>query len=205
MTLISTPVPADATVCFWLGDPNNPLCCSFSSDGLSSSCFNWTDPDYIQCPSGDCLHDCKNVSLLYQPPSMDANGGSNYDVCLGLPVLYGYHTQDLIPSNVMSQINPSLSNATSNDMMAITDAVTHCLLSTCDQARDSSICKAACSSTSLLINSTTPSMEGINACLVTLCGSSPLTSALPFANADIAGIGVSDHDRGAKSELTDIV
>ncbi|KAI1618604.1 hypothetical protein EDD37DRAFT_274140 [Exophiala viscosa] len=110
-------------------------------------------------------------------------------MCVALPALYGYHLQGLIPSDVMSQISPALSNATVTDMMNIVDATTHCLLSTCDQARNSSICEADCSPTSLLVNSTTPSMEGISKCLSTLCGGS-LAPALLFANADIAGIGV---------------
>jgi hypothetical protein len=50
-------------------------------------------------------------------------------------------------------------------------------------------CREPCSSVNMLINNTSPNIEGINKCLFSLCEGG--FNSLPYADADVVGIGVS--------------
>ena len=75
--------------------------------------------------------------------------------------------------------------------MNVTSAVTDCLSSTCRNSRGKDDCyDSYCSPAMLLANSTTPNITAINRCLHKLCHSGD--DALPYADADVIGIGVGD-------------
>ena len=60
-------------------------------------------------------------------------------------------------------------------------------------SRRRGVCSRDCSAVNMLINSTMPDIRGVNQCLHTLCTSN--YDALPYADADVVGIGVSESDR----------
>ncbi|KIV84826.1 hypothetical protein PV11_00580 [Exophiala sideris] len=193
--MIEGSIPADPVYCANLGYSEFLYCCTFSGDGLTNQhCFDWSETDYTQCSSSDCIRDCQNSTLLYslQTPSYYGGYGASvqslYDTCVALPSLYGYIKQGLISSDVRSRISPSLTNATLAVIETVTDAVTQCLSDTCDQVLHSTVCETNCSTSSLRFNSTSPSMWNISNCLSTICQSIPSVGGV--TNADVVGIGV---------------
>ena len=78
-----------------------------------------------------------------------------------------------------------------DDLMNITSGVTECLTATCHNARNDANCSTPCAAVNLLLNYTTPNVTGINECLGELCNGR--YNSLPFADADVVGIGVSTN------------
>lgn len=200
----SQQVPTDAFYCYPLGSPDSIRCCTLESVSTDTNSLCDLDiyPDLVTsspCSTGDCVHDCQDLDLLYSLYTSISKTGSLlnvelYSFCVGIPNMYAYLNQGLMPPNVTDKITKLLPAVTQDDLLNITNSLTHCLIGTCDQARDSTACRQPCSPASLLVNSFTPSIRGISHCMEALCHtdwSLPITSSLPFANSDIAGIGVS--------------
>lgn len=171
------------------------LCCGLhdSPDSYPCNILNSSSFANDVCPSLNCVNDCQNLDALYgYSPlfgAIEPQRTSNlYNLCLNLPVVYDYFKQGILdPAYSQFFENNVPLGATRSDLQGITSAVTHCLLGTCDQARDSTACSSKCSPVAMLINSTTPSFQGVSDCLETLCAGS---RSLPYANSDIIGIGV---------------
>ncbi|KAJ4295620.1 hypothetical protein N0V90_007633 [Kalmusia sp. IMI 367209] len=146
--------------------------------------------------SGDCLKDCSNVTNIYQSIAQvdpyDGNGQGpirRYLTCANVPNMAGYLSQKVIGDNITSIIANNISTeATDDQLKKVTFAVTECLTSTCRNARHKAECRDKCSPVNLLINNTTPDVQGLNNCLNSLCTGG--YDALPYADADVVGIGV---------------
>ena len=187
----------DPFYCKWSQIPEEDIeCCSLSSNSSIYPCSLLT-PEKSWCLTGDCIQDCQNLtSLYYLPANFEGAGYTTaedlYNDCLNLPTVYGYFKQGLLPANYTDSISryfpPTISDT---DLQGITSSVTHCLITTCDNARDHGACNSLCPPVQLLINSTTPSFDGVSNCLQTLCnGIGSGFDGLPYANSDIVGIGV---------------
>ena len=113
-----------------------------------------------------------------------------WTACINVPTLAGYLLQDALAPNVTDIVKAHIPETTTqDDLRHITRAVTECLTSTCSLARTPEICSDACSSVNLLTNETMPNYAGLNACMFSLCTNG--YNAVPFANSEILGIGVS--------------
>jgi hypothetical protein len=170
----------------------NPTCC-FLGNQTELTCSS--DLSLLRrCPTGNCIHDCQNVTLLYDSfrslTDSQVDGPiQQYWACANLPTVAQFEAKNLlIPdlSEVVRQYFPA--NVSAPALTNVTSAVTKCLTDTCSSARDSGFCNDACQPVNLLTNSTTPNLDGVSKCLFTLCGAG--TESLPFASSDIMGIGV---------------
>lgn len=193
-------VPDDAIYCTGYGGYSDNSsssvfeCCTFgnwSSDTCSPLFAVFDDSDYeddeSECDPVECFKSCQDPSALYKDAWVKS-GTKNpaYQYCAAFPTLYAYARQDLLPSNA-TIIPAGINHLSDDDLRNITDTVTHCLITTCDQSQDPNHCASKCSPSALLVNSTTPSLQGISGCFDALCHSS---KPVPFPNADILGIGV---------------
>ena len=108
-----------------------------------------------------------------------------------MPSIAGYPSQQhvLEPYITSSIANNISSTATNDDKKKGTHAVTECLTQTCRNARNRKDCRGPCSAVNLLVNSSMPDVQGISNCLLSLCSTG--YDALPYADADVVGIGVS--------------
>jgi hypothetical protein len=181
-------------------NPTTLPCCQANNQSASAcrSNFGPNNQTFTHvCLSGDCISDCRNVSLLYSSAIQDlayfGNGQASirrYEACANVPAMAGYLSAGILSPFISSSISPYISQNASNDgLKSVTLAVTECLTSTCSNARNRGRCKEQCSAVNLLINSTTPNVEGLNACLHNLCTGG--YKSLPYADADVIGIGVS--------------
>lgn len=189
-------VPLDAWFCSEPGLTFNSSQCCRLHDASDSCTFFRDVPSF--CDDGSCVRACQDVGRLYTAPLTSETTKSPdinlFTICLNLPSVIGYFRQGLLPlgageDGYAQSVHQSFPvNTTDAELQNVTSAVTHCLVSSCDQARDATTCSHACSPASLLINSTTPSVSGLSSCLSTLCRS---VGGLPYANSDVLGIGVS--------------
>ncbi|KAF2678340.1 hypothetical protein K458DRAFT_423276 [Lentithecium fluviatile CBS 122367] len=148
------------------------------------------------CPNGDCMVDCANVTNIYQSilqnKAYEGDGSGpirRYRTCANVPAVAGYLEQGILNENIKSTIgNFEPNNAPDEGLKAVTSAVTECLTFTCRNARNKTDCKEPCSAVNMLINNTMPNIEGVNDCLSSLCKGD--YNSLPYAEADIVGIGV---------------
>lgn len=196
---------SDQFFCYPAGLPSSVLqCCGFHDDPNSNPCDLLTVPDFgvsSWCPTGDCISDCQNLtSLYYLPVSFDPSQGDQamffYNACLNLPTVYGFFKQGLLSAAYNGSLSGYFPDTVSVEaLQTITSAVTHCLITTCDQSRDSQACTELCSPSNLLINSTTPSFNGVSECLYFLCTDYNGHGGVPYANSDIVGIGVRQKSR----------
>lgn len=188
--------------CNNIGNTTNQLNCCYASNQSSQTCrenFNNPDIDTFTggCLNGDCLKVCSNVSTIYQSlTQIDPYQGNGqgpirrYLTCANVPAMAGYLSQDVLGQDISSSIGNHVSpNASDDALKNVTLAVTKCLTTTCTYARNKGRCQNSCSSVNMLINSTTPDIQGVNECLYSLCKGG--YNSLPFADADIVGIGVS--------------
>ena len=190
--------PQDSLFCIYAGiEVDSKACCRFHDSPQSYPCNYLNGLDWYQ--SGNCVQDCQSLDLLYNLPVLFDSTQSTatvnlYNTCLNLPLVLGYLKQGLHPlGSVATDYSQSLEHyfplgTTDTELQNITSAVTHCLINSCDQARDTAACFTACSPANLLVNSTTPSFDGVSACLGILCAND--NNVLPYANSDIIGIGV---------------
>ncbi|KAF1845103.1 uncharacterized protein K460DRAFT_103095 [Cucurbitaria berberidis CBS 394.84] len=188
--------------CENLGSTKDDLRCCYPDSQDASTCrYNFNNPDVHTfsggCDeTGDCLGDCQDVSVIYSSLTQDdALKGTGiapirrYLTCANVPNMAGYLDQDVLTPDIRSQVERYIPrNATERSLKDITFAVTECLTATCRNARHGNACEVQCSGVNLLVNSTTPSLHGINQCLNTLCTGE--YDSLPFADADVVGIGV---------------
>lgn len=179
----------------WSGDGNSS-CCSLHDSPASDTCSYLREgySTYLTC-GNDCLAQCQNLTYLYKNPTEVPStadwfdgGAKAYANCLNFPIMYGYYERGLLPTaydGFIEAFTPE--NVTSQHLQNITAAVTHCLIASCDNARDYVSCSSKCSPTSLLVNSTAASLTGVSACIESLCDG---FEGLLYANKDIVGIGV---------------
>jgi hypothetical protein len=120
---------------------------------------------------------------------------ARYKACANFPIIASFFSQHLLEPHIEQVVQKHLRigpDETEFDVTLeeITLAVTDCLSATCSSARDSSDCySTTCSPVKLITNNTFPNIWGINGCLNNVCNSG--TGALPWADADIIGVGVS--------------
>ncbi|CAO2655593.1 Nn.00g043960.m01.CDS01 [Neocucurbitaria sp. VM-36] len=191
----------DPIFCENLGKSTDNLQCCYPDDQNARTCrTNFNNPDVPTfsgaCETRNCLHDCQDVSIIYssktQGDAYEGNGLApirRYLTCANVPNMAGYLSHDVLGSSIRSQVEkyiPRDDNAAA--LKNITSAVTECLTATCGNARHPNTCHTQCSGVNLLTNSSTPNVQGINQCLSTLCTGG--YDSLPFADADVVGIGV---------------
>lgn len=192
--------PAGLVFCDNIGNGTNNLQGCYLNDQASSSCQSIFDPNgpYMgkSCQKRSCLAGCQRPDQLYRSLGQDDLTGNNQAVvqrylsCANLPAIVSYSNQSLLSPNLSSSIGSFITpNPTVEDLQGVTLAVTQCLTSTCRNARNTTSCRDPCSSVNLLTNNTSPNIQGLNECLHTLCNGN--YSSLPYADADVIGIGVS--------------
>lgn len=191
----------DPLFCEALGSTSNKLHCCFPDDQDAQTCRNNFNnpnvPTFTQgCRTGNCLRDCQDVAVIYSSiTQQDALEGSGvapirrYLTCANVPNMAGYLDQNVLEPNISSQIEKFIPRNATDELKNVTLAVTECLTATCRNARHPKTCEMQCAGVNLLMNSTTPNVPGLNQCLGTLCTGG--YDSLPFADADVVGIGVS--------------
>lgn len=190
--------------CDNIGNTNDTLRCCYPNNQTASVCtrnFNNPAVDTFTggCRSGQCLTDCQDVSIIYssllQDDAFEGNGSApirRYLTCANVPNMAGYLAQGVLSPDIRSQVERFIPNDASDDALkGVTSAVTGCLTATCSNARNKERCQSQCSSVNLLVNNTMPDVQGINLCLNTLCTGD--YQSLPYADADVVGIGVSQE------------
>jgi len=159
------------------------------------------------CPSGNCLKDCRNYTRIFQtvPYGMEATvqryGQPDNSGKVNV-TLFGLCTNLVSAARLAKAEENKRVNATSffiseNQGLAVSDpfkqvaiSIAACLSDTCGRTRFPDNCGTSCSLRSLLNNNTDTFdwSHAMLACTQKLC--KPLR-ALPFANQDVLGIGVS--------------
>lgn len=192
----------DPLFCEGLGSTADKLQCCYPDAQDAQTCRNnFNNPNVATfsqgCWTGNCLRDCQDVVVMYssitQQDALEGNGLApirRYLTCANVPNMAGYLDQNVLEPDILSQVEKYIPrNATTDGLKNVTLAVTECLTATCRNARHPKSCEAQCSGVNLLMNSTTPNVRGLNQCLGTLCTGG--YDSLPFADADVVGIGVS--------------
>jgi hypothetical protein len=186
--------------CCYTNDQSNPICESlFPPEGsfLENGCLN-----------GNCVNNC-DPRKLYNS-ALQHNGTGNgkmpilkYMACANIPSIASYVNQGVLSPNITESIQKFIFPHTTEDSLQdVTSAVTDCISSTCRASRNSTFCYTDyCSPVKLLRNNTSPNLEAINTCLNTLCDNT--VKALPWADADVIGIGVGDFDLACNYKITD--
>ena len=177
-------------------EPSSPdaFFCQFK---LVEGCISATD--FVSrgfqrvCPSGDCIADCSTAGTMYQNITQElaeefiyTDVPPLYAICLAAPSMARSIQNGLVPDPAATVLRPYFPSVDEVALQAVASTTTHCLTSTCDQARFPLSCDLSCT-TSMLVNSSTPSLSGVNDCLAAMCSSNV---AIPFANQDVVGIGV---------------
>jgi hypothetical protein len=201
---------------------NVPIACSNIGSGVNMSCCYPNDQNdsicdslfpleggFLQngCLTNNCINKCTDLSQLYGSRlqhNLTGNGEipiAQYMACANLPSIASYANQGVLSPSITKSIQPYiLPNTADNILQTITEVVTDCVSSTCRRSRNSSFCYLDyCSPVKLLRNNTSPDIEAINTCLDTMC-SQPMRS-LPYADADVIGIGVGGFDLTCNYEI----
>lgn len=147
-------------------------------------------------PAPNYLEDCTSLEFIYGSVldnTAFAGTGTRpyqrYQVCASLSSMINYRNQSLLEPDLGSKVQDYVpTRAPSDTLKRINLAVTDCLTATCQNARDVGHCRSKCSAVSLLVNSTAPNVTGLHNCLQELCTGNQ--SSLPYADADVVGIGV---------------
>lgn len=148
--------------------------------------------------SSDCISDCADKTLLYtsfsqeDPDNGNGRGPVNrYQACVNLPSIVRYSLSDQFLQDFATEFEKyTAPNTTDLKLQEVTSTVTDCLSSTCRNSRRPNRCyDNHCSPVRLLANSSSPNITAIDECMVTLCSGG--FKSLPFADADIVGVGVS--------------
>jgi len=145
---------------------------------------------------GNCVQDCQNAAVLYTSHIQDNLTGNGvgpvqrYAACVNLPSIARAASRGVLTGGFGATVRNFIpANTTDDSLRGITSTVTDCLSSTCRNSRQSGGCyDDYCSPVRLLANNTTPNITAIDRCLSKLCSSG--YSALPYADADVVGIGV---------------
>lgn len=183
--------------CCYLNDQNSTACRRIfapTTGLLDSACL--TSPEtcrlYGRCRSAESLYtsaeqnnEVGNGSLLL----------ARYKACANFPIIASFSSRGLLDPHIDEVVQKHLRVGPNESefeatLEETTLAVTDCLSATCSSARDNSDCySTACSPVKLITNNTFPNIWGINECLNNVCNAG--TGALPWADADIVGVGVS--------------
>lgn len=201
---------SDPIACMSIGSSlENPSCC-YTNDQSDPICENLTNGSLLQngCPSNDCISDCSDVKQIYASrlqQNLTGNGYlpiARYMACANVPSIASYADQGVLSPNINKSVQQYLiPNTSEDDLQTVTSAVTDCLSSTCRNSRNSSFCyDEFCSPVKLLQSNISPNVEEINTCLYTLC-SHPV-QVLPWADADVIGIGVGSFVLASNYEIT---
>lgn len=187
--------------CESIGNTTGSLNCCYPDDQTSPVCQSNFAADAKTfsdgCLYGNCLADCQKTVNIYQSIIQDEPTRGNgrgpirrFQTCANVPAMAGYLSQHALEQNITASIGRHIPNTgTEDDKKKVTHAVTECLTQTCRNARSRTACGEPCSAVNLLVNSTTPNLQGINNCLMSLCTTG--YDALPYADADVVGVGVS--------------
>lgn len=189
--------------CSGLGTADQASCC-FANQQAGPVCqaiFSSQELKLFEkgCPSQDCTADCANLTQLYSSTLQEDLGGdgsgprTRFAACANVPSVARAASDRLLSANISAiaerYISPS---AGAEELRKTTAAVTECLSSTCGNARRRDLCfDDYCSPTRLLINNKSPNITAVNNCLSKLCSMGNF-NALPYADADVVGIGVRD-------------
>jgi len=190
-----------------LGRGQEVACCfaNNQNDTTYKEIFSSEPPGIIQtgCPTGNCIADCHNLTQLYGSLLQDDMSGPGtgprlrFSTCVSVPgiaraITGGY----LVPefTDLAHRLIPMPGGAANIDgLRNVTASVTDCLATTCRNSRGDNLDDPSfdefCSPIRLLINNTAPNITAINQCLSKLC-SMEKYGALPYADADVIGIGV---------------
>ena len=205
-------IPSVPIACMNIGSSIGNLSCCYANDQSAPICETLFPPKdgFLQngCLTNDCVDDCSELGTLYTSrlqENLTGNGYlpvARYMACANIPSIARYANQSLLSSNITEAVRQYIvPNTTEASLQDVTSAVTDCLSSTCRSSRNSSFCyDNYCSPVMLLQNNTSPNIEAINTCLYTLC-SNPL-EALPWADADVIGIGVGGFHLACNCEIT---
>lgn len=203
--------PAQPFFCNNIG--NSTLNCCFISDQSSKECNAiFGDRAAVfgsDVPAPNYLQDCANLQFIYSSvldntvwSGTGTRPYQRYQVCASLSNMIDYRNQSLLGPNIRSKVEDYVPTKASSDQLKnISRATTDCLTATCQNARDVDHCSYNCSAVNLLINSTTPNVEGIHQCLHALCTGNQ--TSLPFADADVVGIGVC-YDKTVQCQDTNL-
>ncbi|KAK4153027.1 hypothetical protein C8A00DRAFT_44031 [Chaetomidium leptoderma] len=188
--------PVAKDVCCYLGDQNSTACRRIfapTNGLLDSACI--TSPE--RC---GLFNRCRSPESLYTSAEQNNEKGNGslllarYKACANLPAIATLSSQGLLAPYIDQvaqkhlRLGPDESEF-QNSLQQITSSVTDCLSSTCRHARDNSYCYYnVCSPVKLISNGTLPNIQGRNGCLNKICNAG--TGALPWADADIVGVGV---------------
>jgi hypothetical protein len=195
----ASPLPI---ACVGVGSTLNNLSCCYANNQASTACqniFSGTNSVLSRgCKntSRDCVTDCANEGLLYTSLVQDDRTGngrgpiSRYQACVNLPSIARFSEFGQLSPDLFTHADRYIApNNTDSQLQGITSAVTDCLSSTCRNSRRSDLCyDNYCSPVKLLANSSSPNITAVNQCLHTLCSGG--YNSLPFADADIVGVGV---------------
>lgn len=188
--------------CYNPGEYRSPPCC-YPDNLTQAECRAFIGPDQgntildLAFPGANYLAECQNVTKIYgeiinTPDQNNYHSIQRYMACVAVPALASYEANGFLPPSQSALVQQSIprENATQDTLRNITAAVTECLTHTCQAARNKTFCYSqSCAPTHLLINSTMPNQMAINECLLALCKGG--FDALPYADSDIIGIGVS--------------
>lgn len=190
-----------AIYCENIGSTNGTLNCCYPDDQASPTCrriFAANATTFsMGCLAGNCIRGCQKDANIYKSLVQDGYLGADgrgpirrFQICSNVPAMAGYLSHQALEQDIASSIaNNISSNATGDEMSNVTSAITDCLTQTCWHARRQRGCSEPCSAVNMLVNSTIPNVQGINDCLLSLCSTG--YDALPYADADVVGIGVS--------------
>lgn len=191
---LSHPVASDA--CCYLGDQNSTACRRLfapTNGLLDSACI--ASPEIC-----GLFNRCRSTATLYTSAEQNNEKGdgslllARYRACANLPAIASLSSQGLLVPYIDEVVQKHLRLQPDESefvlsLQQITSSVTDCLSSTCKHAREMDDCYNVCSSVKVITNSTLPNVRGINDCLFNVCNAG--TGALPWADADIVGVGVS--------------
>jgi len=194
----------DAVACIDIGSgATGPSCC-YANNQSDLTCLEvFSQQDGLlqkACQSDNCMVDCQNSTVLYSSlvqTNLFGNGQgpvTRYAACVNVPAIFRSLSQGVLSPNFTSSARQYIpTNTTEDSLQNITSTVTDCLSSTCRNSRNSDLCyDNYCSPVKLLANDTTPNITAINGCLNQLCYGG--FSSLPYADADVIGIGVCVFD-----------
>lgn len=174
-------------------------------DKNESEIFPITESQFLEanfsqiCPSQNCTHDCRNMSLVFNASPAGPTTGSSDSIDIDVPVtLFGIcsnmaNASDSAERSGNARVQSFFAGVANdtNTFASITSDLTTCLSTSCDKTRKPSECVAICRPDYLLADGSTnlgfESQHGLYQCAKQLCSS---TCGLPYANQDVFGIGV---------------
>ena len=197
--------------CSNIGSSGNVSCC-YANDQSNLICDSLFPPEgsFLEngCLTGNCVNNCDPRKLYNSALQQNGTGNGKmpflkYMACANIPSIASYGNQGVLSQNITKSIQKFIfPNTTEDSLQYVTSAVTDCISSTCRNSRNSTFCYTDyCSPVKLLRNDTSPNLEAINTCLKTLCDNT--VKALPWADADVIGIGVGGFGLACSYKFTD--